>query len=47
MLATTAKIRKWRWIGHTLRKDTNEITEQALNYRERGNRVGQLTPGDA
>jgi hypothetical protein len=26
------KIRKWKWIGHTLRKDHNNITRQGLDW---------------
>ena len=32
------KTRKWRWIGHTLRKDSNDITREALEWNPQGNR---------
>jgi hypothetical protein len=35
---TTIKRRKWKWIGHTLRKDNNDITKQALEYNIKGRR---------
>jgi hypothetical protein len=25
-------MRKWKWIGHTLRKDQNNITREGLNW---------------
>lgn len=31
-IATTVKRRKWKWISYTLRKDTNNVTRQALDY---------------
>jgi hypothetical protein len=34
----TIKRRKWRWIGHTLRKPTNDITRQALDWNPCGRR---------
>eukprot|EP00064_Thunnus_orientalis_P021237 superscaffoldBa00006320_g21395 len=37
-IATTIKRRKWNWIGHTLRKDSNNITRQALDYNPQGKR---------
>lgn len=37
-IATTIKRRKWNWIGHTLRKDTNNITGQALDFNAQGKR---------
>ena len=30
--------RKWRWIGHTLRKDTTSIPRQALRWNPSGQR---------
>ena len=30
--------RKWRWIGHTLRKDTNNRTRQSLEWNPQGKR---------
>ena len=30
--------RKWRWIGHALRKPTNSITRQALEWNPQGSR---------
>lgn len=30
--------RKWRWIGHTLRKDNTEIAKQALDWNPQGTR---------
>ena len=30
--------RKWRWVGHTLRKDPNDITRQALRWNPQGKR---------
>ena len=32
------KQRKWRWIGHTLRKPTTSITRQALTWNPQGKR---------
>ena len=37
-IATTIKKRKWNWIGHTLRKDSNNITRQSLDYNPQGKR---------
>ncbi len=37
-IATTIKRRKWNWIGHTLRKDANNIFRQALDYNPQGMR---------
>ena len=31
--------RRWRWIGHTLRKPPDSITRQALRWNPQGNRV--------
>jgi hypothetical protein len=30
------KMRKWKWIGHTLRKDQNNITRQGLDWNPQG-----------
>ena len=30
--------RKWRWIGHTLRKPDNDIAKMAFEYNPQGNR---------
>jgi len=30
--------RKWRWIGHTLRKETSNVTRQALEWNPQGKR---------
>jgi len=30
--------RKWRWVGHTLRKDPSNITRQALDWNPQGKR---------
>lgn len=32
------KKRKWGWIGHTMRKDDNEIAKQAFNWNPQGSR---------
>jgi hypothetical protein len=32
------KIRKWKWIGHTLRRDQNNITRQGLDWNPQGER---------
>ena len=32
------KERKWRWLGHTLRKDPTDITRQALRWNPQGKR---------
>ena len=41
------KKRKWRWIGHTLRKPPETITRQAITWNPPGQRkeVGHETPG--
>ena len=42
-LETERKKRKWRWIGHTLRKPAANITRQALDWNPQGKRkVGRL-----
>ena len=33
------KKRKWRWIGHTMRKPRDNITKRALLWNPQGNRV--------
>ena len=30
--------RKWRWVGHTLRKEPSNITRQALEWNPQGKR---------
>jgi hypothetical protein len=30
------KTRKWKWNGHTLRKDQNNITRQELDWNPQG-----------
>ena len=35
--------RKWRWIGHTLRKPKGNLTRQSLRWNPQGNR-GQKRP---
>lgn len=37
-LETTIKKRKWRWIGHTLRKPHDSICRQALKWNPQGKR---------
>lgn len=34
----TIRTRKWKWIGHTLRKSENNITRQALDWNPQGQR---------
>jgi hypothetical protein len=34
----TIRSRRWKWIGHTLRKATNNITKQALEWNPQGKR---------
>lgn len=37
--------RKWKWIGHTLRKQENDITKYALNWNSQGSpRIGRPRP---
>ena len=40
--------RKWRWIGHTIRKLASSITQQALPRKpqDKRKRVAQGTPGE-
>ncbi len=35
---TITDMKKWKWIGHTLRKDTSNVTRQALDYNPQGKR---------
>jgi hypothetical protein len=43
----TIQIIKWKWIGHTWRRPSNEITPQALEWNPPGKRNGDLgTRGD-
>ena len=37
-ITETIKKRKWRWIGHTLRKDPNSIARQSLDWNPQGKR---------
>jgi len=37
-IKTEIRQRKWRWIGHTLRKGGNEICKQALDWNPQGQR---------
>lgn len=37
-ISSIIKRRKWKWIGHTLRKDPNEICRQALDWNPQGSR---------
>lgn len=37
-IATEISIRKWGWIGHTFRKDPDEVCRQALDWNPQGNR---------
>lgn len=30
---------RWRWIGHTLKRDSNNVARQALNYQPQGKRI--------
>ena len=32
------KRRKWKWIGHTLRKEAGDVTRQALDWNPQGSR---------
>ncbi len=34
----TIKQRKWRWLGHTLRKGQDDISNQSLKWNPQGNR---------
>ena len=33
--------RKWTWIGHTLRKQTDNVTRQALDWNPQGKKTGR------
>jgi hypothetical protein len=35
-ISSEIKMRKWKWIGHTLRKDQNNITRQGLDLNPQG-----------
>jgi hypothetical protein len=37
-LATAIKRRKWKWTGHTLRKDQSATERQALGWKPQGQR---------
>ncbi|XP_058816287.1 uncharacterized protein LOC131679564 [Topomyia yanbarensis] len=37
-IATEIRERKWRWVGHTLRRGGNEICKQALDWNPAGHR---------
>jgi hypothetical protein len=37
-ISSEIKMRKWKWIGHTLRKDQNNITRQGLDWNPQGER---------
>ena len=37
-ITETIKKRKWRWIGHTLRKDPTSIVRQSLDWNPQGKR---------
>ena len=37
-IATEIKRRKWRWIGHTLRKPSSDITRMSLDWNPQGKR---------
>ena len=37
-ISRVIKIRKWKWIGHTLRIDKNNITRQSLEWNPQGKR---------
>ena len=37
-IVTSVIRRKWHWIGHTLRRDSNNVARQALNYQPQGKR---------
>ena len=36
--ANTIKARKWKWIGHTLRKENTNVTRHALDWNPQGHR---------
>jgi len=37
-IGSTIRARKWNWIGHTLRREPNTITRQALDWNPQGKR---------
>ena len=37
-IVTSLKHSKWRWIGHTLRRESNNVARQALHYHPQGKR---------
>jgi hypothetical protein len=37
-ISSEIKMRKWKWIEDTLRKDQNNITRQGLHWNPQGNR---------
>ncbi len=37
-IVTSVKRRKWRWIGHTLKRESNNVARQALHYHPQGKR---------
>ena len=37
-MAAQVSKRKWRWVGHTLRKQPDNITRQALEWNPQGKR---------
>jgi hypothetical protein len=37
-LSSDIKMRKWKWIRHTLRKDHSNITRQGLDWNPQGKR---------
>jgi hypothetical protein len=39
------KIRKWNWIGHTLRKEQNNNTRQGLDWNPQGERRKRVLEG--
>ena len=41
-IKSTIKQRKWRWLGHTLRKSPDDITRQALRWNPH---QGKRNPG--
>jgi hypothetical protein len=48
-IKSTIKQRKWRWLGHTLRKSPDDITRQALRWNPHlGKKMqeDQKTPGE-
>ena len=42
-ITTTIKERKWKWIGHTLRRDQPNITRHVLDWNPRGQRKERKT----